>query len=121
MCACARVCACVRRTRGGSTAVMAVPPWCYHGSPVVMGVPLRSQGGILANLATILRCHCVPTAVPAVPAVLLRFLYGNVVSTEVAMRCLHGATAGIFCGRHGVALLPQRQRSSSASPVVALR
>ena len=67
-----------------------------------MGVPLRSQGGILENLAILLRCHCVPTAVSAV---LLRCLYGNGVSTEVAPRCLHGATAGIFCRRHGATLL----------------
>ena len=68
-----------------------------------MEVLLRNQGGILDNLAILLRCHCVHAAVPAV---LLRCLYGSGVSTEIALRCLHGATAGIFCGRHGAALLP---------------
>ena len=110
------VSASVRLSRGGSTAVTAVLPWCYHGSTVGMGVPLRSQGGILENVAILLRCHFVPRAVPAV---LLRFLYGNGVSTEIELRFSHGTTAGIFCGRHGAALLPQRQRSSTACPAVA--
>ena len=62
-----------------------------------MEVLLRSQGGILDNVAILLRCHCVHAAVAAVVAVLFRCLYGNGVSTEIALRCFHGATAGIFC------------------------
>ena len=58
---------------------------------------LRSQGGILDTLAILLRCHCVHAAVAAVSAVLLRCLYGNGVSTEIALRWFHGATAGKFC------------------------
>ena len=77
-----------------------------------MGVSLRIQGGFLYNLASLLRYHCVPTAVLAV---LLRCLYYDIgVSTEVALRCQHGDTAGIFCGRHRAALLPQQRRSSTA-------
>ena len=58
---------------------------------------LRSQGRIIDKLAIVLRCHCVHAAVAAVVAVSLRYLYGNGVSTEIALRCFHGATAGIFC------------------------
>ena len=62
----------------------------YHGDLYLYNVCLGSN----KNILLLLLLHRVPTAVPVV---ILRCLYVNGVPTEVALRCLHGATAGIFC------------------------